>query len=315
MSKNELKMADNALGDRNTSTVVIECVVFSVMIVTALVGNLFVCLAFFKNPTLNRSLNNYFIVSLAVSDILLALLAETATLGVFITGRWPFNYILCQFHGVSMFILGLVSLQTLMLISVNRYLKMVKSDFLYKKIFKKNTVRWMIVASWLLATAPSLMFLLSGNRFVFNSDRSLCYPDSSFQSSRIFLHCIYLIFIVIPSCVIIFCYYKIYRKIRAHNAQIANSVARENNDIALRSFAREARVTKMLFVTMVGFQLCWIPLYIMEVIDLFHEDLDAPRTVYVLTTFTVSASCSINPIIYAVMNKDFRDAFKRLLCS
>lgn len=106
-----------------------------------------------------------------------------------------------------------------------------------------------------------------------------------------------------------------FHAIRAHNAQIANSVASENNDIALQSFARESRATKMLFVTMVGFQLCWIPLYSLELIDLFHKDLDAPRTVFVLTTYTVTASSSINPIIYAVMNKEFRDAFKSFFCS
>ncbi|KAJ7374644.1 G-protein coupled receptor 1 [Desmophyllum pertusum] len=73
----------NALADREMSTTIIECVIFSLMFVTALVGNLFVCLAFFKNPTLNRSLNNYFIISLAASDILMALLVEPLTFGVF----------------------------------------------------------------------------------------------------------------------------------------------------------------------------------------------------------------------------------------
>lgn len=302
----------DSLADRETTTVVTECVIFSLMMVTALVGNIFVCLAFFKNPTLNSRLNNYFIVSLAVSDILMVLLVETLTFGVFITGRWPFHDNLCQFHGVSMYVLGLVSLQTLMLISVARYFKMVKSDVLYKKVFKKNTVCWMIAASWIFASFPPVIFLLSGNRFVFNSDRTICYPDSSLRSSLICLHCTYGIFIVIPSCVIIFCYYKVFKKIRAHNAQIANSAASGHNDIALRSFARESRVTKMLFVTMVGFQLCWIPLYIMELVDLFNDH--APRAAYVMTSFTVTASSSINPIIYAAMNKDFRDSFKNLVC-
>lgn len=306
----------NELADRETITIVIESVIFSLMFLTALVGNLFVCLAFFKNPTLHRSLSNYYIVSLAVSDILMALLVEPLTFGVFITGRWPFNDVLCQFHGVCMYILGVTSLQTLMLISLNRYFKMVKSDVLYKKIFKKSTVLLMIGASWIAASVPLPIFLLTGNRFAFNSDRTICYPDSRLRNSRIFLHCIYGIFITIPSGVMVFCYYKVFKVIRAHNAQIANSVANENNKIALRSFARESRVTKMLFVTMVGFQLCWIPLYVLELIDLFHRDLDAPRAAYVMTTFTVSASSSINPIIYAVMNKDFRDTFKSLLfCS
>lgn len=302
-----------ALTHRETSKIITECVIFSLMFLTALIGNVLVCLAFYKNPTLRRSLNNYFIISLAVSDILMALLVETLTLGAFITERWPFSDTLCQYHGVCMFILGVVSLQTLMLISVNRYFKMVKSGILYKKIFRKKTVLWMVAAAWILASVPLPIFLLSGNRFYFNSDRTICYPDSNLRGSRIFLHCIYAIFIAIPSCIIVFCYYKVFKTIRAHNAQIANSVVSENSDIALRSFKRESRLTKMLFVTLVGFELCWIPLYILEMMDLFHEDLDAPRAVYVMTTFTVSASSSINPMIYAVMTKDFRNTFKNLL--
>ena len=307
----------NALANRATSTVVIESIVCSVMLITALVGNLFVCLAFLKNPSLRRSLNNYFIVSLAASDILMALLVEPFTFGVLITGRWPFSDASCQFHGVSMYILGVASLQTFMLIAVNRFFKMVKSDILHKKIFKKNTVLMMIAGSWIIASVPPSIFLLSGNRFAFNSDRSICYPDSSLGNSRVFLHCVYTIFIVVPTCVIVFCYYRVFKKIRDHNAQIANSNAnRENNEIALRSFARESRVTKMLFVTLIGFELCWTPLYILELAELFHKDFDAPRAVFVMTTFTVGFSSSINPMIYAVMTKDFRDTFKRLLfCS
>ena len=193
---------------------------------------------------------------------------------------------------------------------------MVKSDILYKKIFKNRTVLWIIAASWIFAIIPPPIFLLSGNRFTFSPYRTVCYPDLSLRGVRIFLHCMYAIFIVIPSCVTVFCYFKVFKTIRAHNIQIGSSDATENSDIALRSFKRESRVIKMLFVTMVGFQLCWLPLYILELVNLFNPDLHAPRTVYVMTTFTVSASSSINPIIYAAMNKEFRDTFKSLLfCS
>ena len=306
----------NDLAGRDTSKIIIECLVFSLMFLTALIGNFLVCLAFYKNQRLRHSLNNYFIISLAVSDILMALLVETLTFSAFLKGRWPFSDTLCQFHGVCIFILGEVSLQTLMLIAVNRYFKMVKSDILYKKIFKKRTVLWIIAASWILASIPLLAFLLSGNRFPFNAYRTVCFPDRSLQGVRTFLNCMSVIFIVIPFCVTVFCYFRVFKTIRAHNTQIASSDATENTDIALRSFARKSRVVKMLFVTMLGFQLCWIPFYILELIVSFHPDRHAPRTVYVMTTFTVSASSSINPIIYAVMNKDFRDTFKSLLlCS
>ena len=302
----------NALADRATSTVVFEGVIFSLMFATALAGNILVCLAFINNSTLRRSLNNYFIVSLAVSDILMAVLVEPLTFSALVTGKWPFSDAACQYHGVAMFILGVVSLQTFMLISVNRYVKMVKSNILYKKVFKKNTVLLMIIISWIIASISLPIFLLTGNRFAFNSNRSICYPVSSL-TGRVFLHSTYALFIMIPHCIMFFCYFKVFRKIHDHNAQIANSAASGNSEIASQSYAREVRVTRMLFVTMVAFHLCWIPLYALELAVLIRNDLDAPRAVYITTTFTVSASSSINPIIYAVMTKDFRDTFKRIL--
>lgn len=306
----------SALVGRSTIKTVMECVFMSFLFLTALIGNVFVCLAFYKNPTLHRSLNNYFIISLAVSDILMALLVEPLTIGALATGGWPFGDVFCQFHGVCMYIVGLASLMIMMVISVNRYFKMVKSDVLYKRIFKKRTVLAMIAASWIMASAPPVAYLLSGNRFTFNSGRTICYPDARLLGPRIYLHCVYAIFIVVPSCVMFYCYYNVFRTIRLHSAQVANSVASENSEIALRSFARESRVTKMLFATLVGFELCWAPLYILELIDLLGPQVDAPRAVYVMTTLTVTASSSINPVIYTVMNKEFRDTFKNLFfCS
>lgn len=220
----------NALADRATNTVVFECLIFSLMFLTALGGNILVCLAFINNSTLRRSLNNYFIVSLAVSDILMAVLVEPLTFSVLVTGKWPFSTAACQYHGVAIFILGVVSLQTFMLISVNR-VKMVKSNILYKKVFKKNIVLLMIIFSWIIASTPLPMFLLTGNRFAFNYNRSICYPASSL-TGRVFLHTTYALFIVIPHCIMFFCYFKVLRKIHDHNAQIANSTASGSGAIA-----------------------------------------------------------------------------------
>ena len=57
--------------ERNTATVVFETVIFTLTMILSLFGNLMVCYAVQRNPRL-RSSSNYYIISLALTDISIA---------------------------------------------------------------------------------------------------------------------------------------------------------------------------------------------------------------------------------------------------
>ena len=63
------------LDQRQPATMVFETAIFSLVMFGSLFGNLLVCFAVYRNPTL-RQPSNYYIMSLALSDILQALLVE-----------------------------------------------------------------------------------------------------------------------------------------------------------------------------------------------------------------------------------------------
>lgn len=71
---------------------------------------------------------------------------------------------------------------------------------------------------------------------------------------------------------------------------------------------KEVKVTKMLLIVILGFFSCWTPFLVASVLYAFDK---APKGFH-LVTFGIMTACLnsvINPIIYAVMNNNFRFAF------
>ena len=137
-----------SLKDRERWLVGIESAAYLAVILTALLGNIVLTLAIYKTGTL-RSSQNYFLVSLAATDILNAVSCMPLTLAALITGKWPFEDFVCQLQGSFWTICTGVSLLTLGLIAFNRYVKIVRSASLYQKIFARRNVWISIAISWI----------------------------------------------------------------------------------------------------------------------------------------------------------------------
>ena len=79
-----------------------------------------------------------------------------------------------------------------------------------------------------------------------------------------------------------------------------------------RNLFREVRITKMLFMVVFAFFICWTPFIIASIL----YALNAVSEGLPLITLGIMIACLnsvINPIIYAAMNKNFRESFKQLL--
>ena len=107
-----------------------------------------------------------------------------------------------------------------------------------------------------------------------------------------------------------FCYYKVFRKVHSHFAQIAASSLNEDK---AKSFAEDVKITKILFAVLIAFVICWTPAFTIEFLDTIQGEYNLPRQVYLILPFTGAANCAINPLIYGVMQKRFRDAYKKIL--
>ena len=284
----------------------IETILCAIINVVALFGNLLSCYAVHRNQAL-RTLPNMFVVALGVSDILMSVCCMPFSVVTLFRGEWIFGETFCRFVSFEVFTFGMASINTMAIIAVSRYFRVLKS-VKYPVLFKKQRALVYIAVVWLLGfvgSAPPLFFKKDAVKF--QAGKATCW--FSFQSNiayTVFVECIY---IAAPLTFIVICYVKVF-----HTVSRSNRVfMQQNNPQQLRANFEEAKVTKTLAAVMVGFTCCWLPICIVDNIDAARGEDTLPRQVYLTYGFLCYLSSTINPFIYVATNKQFRREYKAIL--
>lgn len=294
------------LSNRTLWFKIFECTLNALVLMAAFTGNLLVCLAIKKNAKL-RKIPNYYIASLAVTDLLMSSLGMPLTLVANIADGWILGEALCQYQGFVGTALGTASLLNIALLALNRYLKIVHGQhhIRYSQT-KTKTAIWSIVFVWSLALLSPTIYLATGERFSFHPGKVLCIFDLD-NMNKYYAILATFCFTTIPFGVTTFCYHKVFRAVRQHN----KTVAQLSYD-ARKQAVDEIQLAKLLFITLLGFVTCWIPFVVIDVIGIFKGQYAFPKGVYALYSTSVGLSSCVNPVIYAALNRDFRTEFKKI---
>ena len=180
---------------------------------------------------------------------------------------------------------------------------------IYQAIYTRNYVLLSIATCAIISGVFLIPILLQ--RFCFHPGKLACFVcKTQSKKEQALVLGPYSVLIAMTYPVIAFCYYKVFRKVRSHFTQIAASSLHEEN---AKPFGEEVKLTKILFAILVGFVICWTPVFTIEFLDTLQGEYSLPRGVYLIFPFTGAASCAINPVIYGVMQKRFRDVYKKIL--
>ena len=118
---------------------------------------------------------------------------------------------------------------------------------------------------------------------------------------------------VLPLCVGIFTYYKIFLKTHEHQQNVVSSLRNRTDNAAVSNTVKEIKLTRMLLLVAAGFLCCWIPMWALVLWFRFSPETSS-RITALLAMFFFYMSAVINPIIYAFTNDEFRREFRKLLC-
>ncbi|KAJ0170828.1 hypothetical protein K1T71_013600 [Dendrolimus kikuchii] len=178
---------------------------FLIVIVGTIIGNILVCVAVRLVRKLRRP-SNYLIVSLAVSDLCVALMVMPVATAYDILGTWPFGPVICDFWVSSDVLSCTASILNLCMISVDRYYAITKPlEYGVKRTPRRMLFCVFIV--WISAAFISLPpVLILGNE----------KTETSCSVSQNQAYQIYATFgsFYIPLTVMIVVYYKIFRAAR-----------------------------------------------------------------------------------------------------
>ncbi|GFT24882.1 octopamine receptor beta-2R [Trichonephila clavipes] len=319
--------------------------VLVLIILAAILGNLLIILSVTRNHKL-RSPTNSFIVSLAVADTLVAILAMTFNAFYTVTDKWIFPQELCDFWNSCDVLFSTASILHLCCISVDRYYAIVK-PFEYPNKMNKKRVMFMIICVWssscLISFVPIFLGWYTTNEHLL--ERNMFPDECNFVVNKPYAVVSSCVSFWVPSIIMIGAYVRIF--IEATNQekmicknQIASAIPqypRNSTDTtaqmmvnvpqnhrnshvdeeqptplkrSINKMKREHKAAKTLGIIMGVFIFCWLPFFIWYVTESLCDTCKCPKVI-VQTLFWVGYfNSSLNPIIYAYFNRDFREAFK-----
>ena len=295
---------------RGTALIVVESSIFIIFDLAALLGNSLVCFAFYRNRSL-RTVTNYFVLSLAITDVATATFVMPLKAVSTIASAWIFGELGCKVDYFFVNVLSGVSLLTVMLLAINRYFKVVRPIF-YPTFYSKNRAMVMAIFAWIVTVVVvTLQSFTTRLRFqTFTIIPTIC--KQLFQNTAVSVSSTVVqnTFIAVPSLVVVFCYVQIHRTVHYYN----RATAPLPQELSVSYGVEERRVTKILTATVAGFYVCWLPVLIGNILHFFKLSWGS-AIIYInfYYTFPVFASSVVNPIIYAIMSQAYRKEFLNIL--
>lgn len=190
--------------------VTLKSTVMGFIIIAALFGNLLVMVSVMRHRKL-RVITNYFVVSLALADMLVAIWAMCFNASVEINGKWLFGYFMCDVWNSLDVYFSTVSILHLCCISVDRYYAIVQ-PLDYPLIMTQGRLVIMLTVVW---CSPALLSFLPIFMGWYTTEQHLEYrrrnPDiCSFQVNKTYAIISSSVSFWVPGVIMLFMYYRIY---------------------------------------------------------------------------------------------------------
>ncbi|RVE63506.1 hypothetical protein OJAV_G00136870 [Oryzias javanicus] len=302
-----------------------------VIAVLSISGNVLVCWAVAINSTLKNA-TNYFLVSLAVADILVGCLAIpfaiTISIGMFL------DFYGCLFLACFVLVLTQSSIFSLLAIAIDRYLA-VKIPLRYKELMTGKTAREIVAILWILSFVIGLIPFFGWNlknrrcnnssgKNTTNSEETKdrgpllqsCKVTCNFEIVVDMEYMVYFNFFVcvlLPLLIMLGIYVKIFMVARKQLRQIELKCVGNSKSQNQGLLQKEIRAAKSLSIIVGLFAVCWLPVHILNCLTLFYKDLERPPVVMYVAIILSHANSAVNPIIYAYRIQEFRTTFRKIL--
>ncbi|XP_054056803.1 B2 bradykinin receptor isoform X2 [Rissa tridactyla] len=243
-----------------------------------------------------------YLANMALADLLLVCTLPFWAINISNNFQWPFGLFLCKAVNIMSNMNFYSSIYFLTLVSIDRYLALVKTMSL-GRMRRTACAKWNSFVVWmcaLLICSPAMVFRNLKYYEEYNITAcGLVYPDSYWEPIN---NCLLnIVGFVIPLCVITYCTVQIIKALQSSELQ------------KLKLVQTERKATMLVLAVLLLFIVCWLPFQISTFIDTICylvptfkclEEINDILT-QVATYCAYSNSC-LNPVLYVIVGKHFQ---------
>ncbi|XP_068700995.1 QRFP-like peptide receptor [Montipora foliosa] len=293
------------------ATQTVKTLAYSVIILLSLAGNSIVIVTVWRNISM-RSVTNLFIANLAASDLLITFLGMPNMITqVYLGFKWIFGEALCKlvvfFQSVSV----ASSILTLLAISFDRFWAII---FPFKRRITFFSARIILGVIWGISLLVMAPFLYAQRVIVGPDGYKVCMEEwspafNNITAPKDYTLILFTTLYIFPLLTMVILYSFIVSKL--WRRQIPGF--RSNRD-ELRTRVLRQKVVKMLITVISLFCICWLPLYVYHFLYFFASAkrpcFDSSFTFYFASLFLGHSNSAINPFLYALFHRKYRQGFK-----
>ncbi|XP_033502034.1 adenosine A2a receptor b [Epinephelus lanceolatus] len=290
-------------------------------------GNILVCWAVCLNSNL-QSITNFFVVSLAVADIAVGLLA--IPFAIAISTGFCANFFGCLFIACFVLILTQSSIFSLLAIAVDRYIA-IKNPLRYNSLVTGQRAKGIIALCWVLSVGIGLTPMLGWNGGSNTTAADSISPCREGLTECLFERVVsldYMVYfnffgcVLVPLFVMLVIYAHIFMAARRQLRMIGLKVAHlpapgaitTSSSSSRSTLQKEVHAAKSLAIIVGLFALCWLPLHIINCFNHLCQDCERAHIWVMNIAIILShANSVVNPFIYAYRIREFRQTFRRIL--
>ncbi|EFO24548.2 neuropeptide F receptor [Loa loa] len=298
---------------------------YGLVCVFGTLANLFVLIAFLRTSHI-RNLRNYFIANLAVSDLLLCVV--TAPVTVYLTKNlfWPFGSFACQTLASVQAINMFVSCMTLVLIAMDRFLLTlcpVKWKLAATAPIMCYFIVWLtsilISTPYFFAVTAENVMLEPWNQPYTDVMLHICRrkrPQTCIEkawhrlpfSRRTYTLSVLAIQYLLPLTALVFSYSQIGSAIRKR-VKASTTIDQQRRQLMIQ---RNRKALLLLLLLVLVYAIAWFPMNAYNVLNVL-EVIEFSQYRYLFCHLVGMTSACINPVLYALINDNFRAAFISVL--
>ncbi|XP_025074394.1 histamine H2 receptor isoform X1 [Pogonomyrmex barbatus] len=275
--------------------ILMDCFLF----IAIVLGNVLTILAIAWARRLRNIISNYFILNLAVSDLLVGVTLPYH-LAFYVDKTLHHNKPICISRFVMISLACGGSIYNLIVIAIDRYVAIVH-PLSYNRYVTRKRVLLVIVVAWMCTMGVSSIPIYWN-----------CFDTSDVCELETVLPRFYIVAIQMPSfflswITMFLLYWKIWKEAHMH-------ARRMNLSVVPNLVEKNDRKSVQVVLLILGcFSICWFPYFVIACLRTFGWKTHSIMIWYKSTFALAIANSGMNPFIYAWKNTNFRKAFQKIL--